>query len=171
MKKALLVVVALVVVLGLTLALVGSVGAVGEGSLKILKKDENGKALYGATFVISPDPQDWSGDLTVVDNGLNDDDPADGVLVVIKCNIDPAKKYTVTETVAPPGYNPAPPQTGIKITPTTPDVTLTFINTPPPVGGEIHPINKVGVLAPWIGLAVLLTVGGMVWLRLRRRSA
>jgi len=42
--------------------------------------------------------------------------------------------------------------------------------TKPPVGGDVHPVGKIAVLAPWIGLAVLLVGGGMVWLRLRRRS-
>jgi hypothetical protein len=42
---------------------------------------------------------------------------------------------------------------------------------PPPVGGDARPVDKFAVLAPWIGLAVLLIAGGMVWLRLRRRSA
>jgi hypothetical protein len=39
------------------------------------------------------------------------------------------------------------------------------------VGGDVRPVDKLAVLAPWIGLAVLLIVGGMVWFRLRRRSA
>jgi len=43
--------------------------------------------------------------------------------------------------------------------------------TKPPVGGDARPVDKLAVLAPWIGLAVLLIAGGMVWLRLRRRSA
>ncbi len=43
---------------------------------------------------------------------------------------------------------------------------------PPPVavGGEISPINKVSVLAPWLGLALILVIGGGVLL-LRRREA
>jgi hypothetical protein len=42
---------------------------------------------------------------------------------------------------------------------------------PPPVGGDVRPVDKLAVLAPWIGLAVLLIAGGMVWLKLRRRTA
>lgn len=169
MKKALFPSIALVLVLGLALTLVGPASAVGEGSLKILKQDENGEALFGATFVISPDPQDWIGDLTVVDNGSNDSDLADGVLLILDCKMDPNQEYTVTETVAPPGYQPAPPQSGIKIN--SPDtVTLTFVNEPPPsVGGDVSPVNKVGVLAPWIVLAFLL-IGGTTWFAVRRRS-
>jgi len=43
--------------------------------------------------------------------------------------------------------------------------------TKPPVGGDARPVDKLAVLAPWIGLAVLLVAGGMVWLRLRQRGA
>ena len=45
--------------------------------------------------------------------------------------------------------------------------------TPPvgaPVGGEVYPINKLAVLAPWIGLATLL-ISGISWLVLKRRRA
>ncbi len=43
---------------------------------------------------------------------------------------------------------------------------------PPPVavGGEVSPINKINVLAPWLGLALILVIGGGVLL-LRRREA
>lgn len=45
---------------------------------------------------------------------------------------------------------------------------------PPPyvggVGGEVYPINKLGILAPWIGLAMLL-IGSIACLTLRRRRA
>jgi len=43
--------------------------------------------------------------------------------------------------------------------------------TKPPVGGDARPVDKFAVLAPWIGLAILVIAGGMVWLRLKRRSA
>ncbi len=171
MKKALFPVMALIIVLALVSALVGSVGAAVLGSLEILKQDEDGAALYGATFVITPDPQDTSGtgQLTVVDNGLNDADLADGVLLVEDCVVHGSREYTVTETVAPQGYQAASPQSGIKI-PSPAKVTLTFIDETTVVGGEALPVNKVGVYAPWIGLAVLVIAGGVVWLRLRRRS-
>ncbi len=41
------------------------------------------------------------------------------------------------------------------------------VNTPYPVGGEVLPIDKVSILAPWIALAALLMVG-LTWLTLRR---
>ncbi len=45
-------------------------------------------------------------------------------------------------------------------------------NTPPPlpVGGEVYPINKAGVLAPWLGLALLLAIGGGILVIRRRRA-
>jgi hypothetical protein len=41
---------------------------------------------------------------------------------------------------------------------------------PPAVGGEAYPVNKLVILAPWIGLAMLL-LGGITWCTLRRRRA
>lgn len=168
MKKALFPLIAMALVLGLAVTLVAPVSATILGQLEILKLDVNGDKLYGATFVISPDPTDWVGDLTVVDNGMNDDDPQDGVLLVTGCRISDTQEYTVTETVAPPGYQAAPPQSGIKI-PSEEKVTLTFVDKTTEVGGEVHPINKIGVFAPWLGLALLL-IGGITWFRLRRRT-
>jgi MprA protease rhombosortase-interaction domain-containing protein len=75
----------------------------------------------------------------------------------------------VTETVAPPGYQAAPPQSGIKLTLEITTVTLTFVDKTTKVGGEAHPINRVGILAPWLGLALLL-IGGATWFALRRRT-
>jgi len=95
------------------------------GELVILKQDGSGNALVGATFVITPDPKTGTGSLTVVDNGLNDEAPLnDGVLLVTDCII--GTVCTVEETVAPPGYEKAAPQT-VTISAT---VTLTFVNTP-----------------------------------------
>jgi hypothetical protein len=51
------------------------------------------------------------------------------------------------------------------------EIQETIILSGPSVGGDVRPVDKVAVLAPWIGLAVLLIAGGLVWLRLRRRSA
>ena len=38
------------------------------------------------------------------------------------------------------------------------------------VGGEAYPVSKLGIMAPWIGLAMLF-IGGIGWLTLRRRRA
>jgi hypothetical protein len=64
-----------------------------------------------------------------------------------------------------------PDDEGIQPTVISRPCELTEEIKPPPVGGDVRPIDKLTVLAPWIGLAVLLIVGGMVWLRLRGRSA
>ncbi len=58
--------------------------------------------LAGATFEISPNPLSGIGTLTVVDGGPNDADGlANGVLQVDNVLLG---TYTITETVAPPGY-------------------------------------------------------------------
>jgi hypothetical protein len=47
--------------------------------------------------------------------------------------------------------------------------TYLLLGTPPPlVGGEAYPINKLGLIGPWIGLAVVI-VGGIIWI-VRRRA-
>jgi len=94
-----------------------------KGKLIIEKVDGTGNALAGATFVITPDPKTGAGSLTVVDNGLNDEDSAEGVLLVTGCII--GTVCTVEETVAPPGYIKAPPQ----IVTIGETVELTFVNT------------------------------------------
>jgi len=97
------------------------------GEILILKEDPAGNALVGATFEITPDPKTGTGSLTVVDNGLNDEDPADGVLLVTGCLV--CIPVTVTETVPPPGYTVAPPQPA-HVTTAGETVVLTFIDTP-----------------------------------------
>ncbi|MCO1339087.1 hypothetical protein BJH93_09325 [Kocuria polaris] len=71
--------------------------------LKILKTDESGNPLGGASFEISPNPlPGGEGDsLVVVDNDANDADPADGFIELAEVN---PGEYTVTEVVAPDGY-------------------------------------------------------------------
>ena len=41
---------------------------------------------------------------------------------------------------------------------------------PPPVGGELYPVNKLSILAPWLTLALLLALGGG-FVIIRRRQA
>lgn len=167
MKKALFPLGVAILVISLILAVVGPISAAGSGQLKILKEDQNGNVLVGATFLISPNPKTGTGDLTVVDNGMNDEDSADGVLLITGCEIDPFLEYTIIETVAPPGYTVAPPQTtiigpGSEETP----VTITFINEPP-VGGEAQPVNAVSTAIHWIGLSLAVIAG--VFIILKRR--
>jgi hypothetical protein len=64
--------------------------------------DSNPVLLGGATFSVSPNPLTGSGTLTVVDGGANDADGlANGVLQVNNVLLG---TYTITETIAPPGY-------------------------------------------------------------------
>ncbi|WP_165820969.1 prealbumin-like fold domain-containing protein [Nocardioides gansuensis] len=74
------------------------------GSMLFRKVDQFGNSVGGATYQISPNPAPGSAPtppLTVVDNQAPDSDPRAGWI-----EIDPASPgtYTVTETVAPPGY-------------------------------------------------------------------
>ena len=74
------------------------------GSLAWEKRatDTNPVLLGGATFAINPNPQTGVGTLTVVDGGLYDADGlANGVLQVNNVLLG---TYTITETVAPPGF-------------------------------------------------------------------
>jgi hypothetical protein len=99
--------------------------------LVIHKVDAAGNFLAGATFVITPNPKTGTGSLTVVDNGLNDECPEDGVLCLsgLICGL----TCTVEETVAPTGYQKAPSQTvTIGDTP-----ALTFVNTRTPSCGTV----------------------------------
>lgn len=41
------------------------------------------------------------------------------------------------------------------------DITVEQVAIPA-VGGEVYPINKTAVLAPWVGLGLLLAIGGRI---------
>jgi hypothetical protein len=98
------------------------------GEILILKEDEAGNALDGATFEITPDPKTGTGSLTVVDNGLNDELPlADGELLVTGCQV--CIPVTVTEIDAPDGYILDPTPQPAHVTTAGETVTLTFVNT------------------------------------------
>jgi len=46
-----------------------------------------------------------------------------------------------------------------------------YVPPPPPiVGGTVYPVDKVGILMPWIGLAVALALAGVFVTRLARRK-
>jgi len=98
------------------------------GEILILKKDEDGDALVGATFNITPDPKTGTGYLIVVDNGLNDELPlADGELLVTGCLV--CIPVTVTEIDAPDGYDLDPTPQPAHVTTAGETVELTFVNT------------------------------------------
>jgi uncharacterized repeat protein (TIGR01451 family) len=46
--------------------------------------------------------------------------------------------------------------------------TVSTFSGKPPIGGEVYPVNRVAILAPWIALAVLFMVG-LIWLTFRYR--
>ena len=76
----------------------------GCGSIEWEKRatDANPVLLGGATFSITPNPLTGMGTLIVVDGGANDADGlANGVLKVREVLFG---TYTITETIAPPGY-------------------------------------------------------------------
>ena len=76
----------------------------GLGSIAWEKRatDANPVLLPGATFEVSPNPMSGIGTLIVVDGGAND---ADGLVNgVLLLNNVPLGTYTITETVAPPGF-------------------------------------------------------------------
>jgi len=91
--------------------------------LTIYKVDGSGDPLAGACFNITPDPKTGTGVMTVCDNGLNDEDPADGVLSLseLMCGL----TCNVEETIVPEGYEGADPQE-VTIGET---LELTFVNT------------------------------------------
>jgi len=92
------------------------------GQLEIIKRHICGFLLGGAQFLIEPNPKTGTGSLTLVDNGLNDENPTTGKLLVTECI--EGITCTVTETVPPPGYVAGPPQ------PVTITGSLTFVNRP-----------------------------------------
>lgn len=104
--------------------------------LRIEKHNTDGVLLAGATFQVTPNPNTGSGSLTAVDGGANDlttvgtQAPADGVIEFFQAQ--PLGNYTVTETVPPPGYAPAAPQT--KNCPAGGSCTFTFVDTVQTVG-------------------------------------
>ena len=92
------------------------------GQLEIRKLHICRFLLGGATFLVEPNPKTGVDSLTVVDNGLNDEDPTAGILLVTNCIL--GLDCLVTETVPPPGYVAGPPQW------VTISGSLTFVNKP-----------------------------------------
>jgi len=78
---------------------------------------------------------------------------------------DAAGDYTVglqvTDSAVPP--NTAADTASVHITAAPPP-------PPPAVGGEAYPPNKLAILAPWLGLALLFAVGGGIVVMRRRRA-
>jgi len=94
------------------------------GSIEIKKVDENNDPLGGATFKVEPNPYNGA-ELLVTDGDLNDSDPNDGIILLENV---PLGTYTVTENVAPAGYE-ADPTPQIAEVDSSATVTLQFTNT------------------------------------------
>ena len=47
------------------------------------------------------------------------------------------------------------------------DYMVEILPPPPPVGSEAYPINKIGLIAPWVALAVVIAAGGFYLVRRR----
>ncbi|MCU0478824.1 MAG: SpaA isopeptide-forming pilin-related protein, partial [Chloroflexi bacterium] len=105
----------------------------GLGSIGWEKNGPNGTSpLGGATFTITPDPTDWSGTLTVADNGPNDADATLGEFLVTGVRVDRAGGYTIAETVPPTGYIGSAVTAPANPTSAAPNVVIaagTFVNT------------------------------------------
>ncbi|HET6380345.1 MAG TPA: SpaA isopeptide-forming pilin-related protein [candidate division Zixibacteria bacterium] len=71
------------------------------GQITILKQDENGEPLGGATFSVTPNPFTLTGSLSVTDNQAPDDNDDPGVIHL--SDVEPGT-YEVCETDAPDGY-------------------------------------------------------------------
>jgi hypothetical protein len=92
------------------------------GKIEIRKVDEENKLLDGATFKVSPSPY-GAGDLLVTDGGAHDSDPTFGIVLLEDV---PLGTYTITENVAPPGYQA---DNGIKVVDVTSSVTVSVTFT------------------------------------------
>jgi uncharacterized surface anchored protein len=143
-----------------------------QGSIKVLKKDGSGEPLAGATFTITQ-TVGGSYTATVLDNDVNDGDPADGVILFENV---PLGTYTVSETGVPAGYVGAADQTGIVVD-STAVVELTFTNTQvagevitPPVQPQVQPEGTLPTtgwnLLPLVLAAAVLMLLGMMALML-----
>jgi len=119
-----------------------------------------------------------------------DDDPGSGTPQQITFGNQPVGTYDVTEAV-PPNWelvaincddgnstgNVGTHTATIKLE-ADEHVTCIFVDTfspPPPappsgVGGELYPVDKLGIVAPWLALALLLALGGG-FVVMRRRQA
>jgi Prealbumin-like fold domain len=88
------------------------------GSIEWEKRDDQGVLQGGATFEVSGTPgplacRGVSGTITVVDNGTNDANPVAGQYKLDRVCLG---TYTVTETVAPPGFAlPADPDREVTV--------------------------------------------------------
>jgi len=113
------------------------------GSIAWSKVDNAGVAQGGATFElcrthdyilpdggIDPDPLDPPDCRDVIDNGLNDEDPAAGAFLVSGLALG---EYTVHETAAPDGFEPDPDTETVQLVPGDTEAVIgeAFVNSRP----------------------------------------
>ena len=110
------------------------------GSIEIKKVDKENNPLGGATFKVEPNPYDGA-ELLVTDGDFNDSDPTDGLILLENVPLD---NYTVTENVAPAGYE-ADPNPQIAEVDSSATVTLQFTNKLKPGSLEVT------VIVDWNG--------------------
>ncbi|WP_345803471.1 SpaA isopeptide-forming pilin-related protein [Microbacterium sp. AZCO] len=89
------------------------------GSLTIEKKNEAGAYLAGAQFTVTPNPTTGAGSASVTTDATGK--------IVFSANVKPGT-YTVTETVAPPGYVLPSPNTQTVTIGSLESKTLTFVD-------------------------------------------
>ncbi len=194
MKKLLFPAIALMLVLGLVLMPAVPASAIPQNSsIQIIKTEINGltEARVGDTLqyeydVHIPDDPNYQSisNVTVTDDAGTPGDPGDdfsptyisgddgdGILELGEHWIYRSDPYTITGQTPDPFFN--------SVTAEGYDEENYYVQgnddwevdiLPPGVGGDVHPINKVGVLAPWLGLILILAIGGSVFALRRRRA-
>ncbi|MBM3134277.1 MAG: hypothetical protein FJZ89_03115 [Chloroflexi bacterium] len=112
--------------------------------------------IITATDVTSPTNSRWTSDLIWVGDWVAPPLPPSGTAT-------PTPTPLATATATPTAIPTATPTSAGTATPTpTPTFTATPTPTstpaPVPIGGVIVPVNRLALLAPWLGLAALLAV-------------
>lgn len=92
--------------------------------------------------------------------------PGDYTLTDVEC-----VEETLDKSWASPSLLKAATRTVTIEVPEGKKVTCTFTNRRMPVGGFIVPVNKLGLLMPWLGLAALASLATVMLALLRRRRA
>ena len=116
------------------------------GALLVIKQDQNGAALGGACFALLR--ADGSTAYRLCDNDANDADPAPGLLLLNGVLPGP---YTLRETRAPTGFQPAADQNVTVQSNRRASVTIRDVPVPPPpaVGSlRVYKVTQANTLLP-----------------------
>ena len=139
-----------------------------------------GTIIVEKVIVPTPDPTDTSFNFTVVGDNYSSSFPLKNCehQDLIK---GPIGSYNITEEVPDcwdldvvctcDNYTAITDGVAVELT-AGENITCTFTNTnielpTEQVGGEAYPTNKIGILAPWIALTILIAVGGFYVVRRR----